>query len=187
MEKQGEVYHYTGQCPVDLDVFVAEPAASEPETGKYGHRQEPYRRLTGFDPKYFPGGKLGEEQLLLRMKQAPGQGYLTVLYPRLKEDDPPARFTRLSSSAVQVTTALSTDTIFMQAYQDSWTFDGGSYQGQAGVVRRYADGHMTLTHSGGPGKFTLGEQTYEGPKPFVITIKDGQATQTQYEPQLPAP
>lgn len=88
MTREGGVFYFDGQADVNMDVFVASPAAPEIETGKYAHTQRPYAREVGFDPKYHREGKLQETQLFLQLKQQTGKGYVVLLYPRLKAGNP---------------------------------------------------------------------------------------------------
>jgi len=173
MERKGDVFHYDGQCLVDMDVFVSEPADLEPETGKFGHRQQPYIRYTGFDPNYHPGGKRWEEQLFLRIKQPPGKGYLVVLYPRLKEGDPEAKFTRLDESAVKIETPLATDYAFLRPFAFRFKDDRVSFRGMGGAVRFYEGGKIAVVNCEGEAEFVVVGKTITGQGPFVATIEGG--------------
>lgn len=157
MEKRGEVYHYNGQCKVDMDVFVATPAPGsfEPKADRYKHPQQPYGRLVGFDPAYHPDGKLGEEQIALRIAQPAGKGYLTVLYPRLKENDPPATFARLDESVVRVETPVSTDYVFVSPFPIEFKDARVHFRGRSGCVRFYKSGKVTLTDFEGGAMISL--------------------------------
>ncbi|NQT91992.1 MAG: hypothetical protein HQ559_04460, partial [Lentisphaerae bacterium] len=146
MTRDGDVFHFDGQCEVDMDVFVHTPAGCEPQTAEYGHQQQPYRRDTGFDPKYHPDGKLWESQLLLRLRQAPGSGYLVVLYPRLKEGDPPAAFERLADGVVRVETPVGEDFVLLSPFPLEYTHDRLSMSGTACSVRFGKDGGVVVVN-----------------------------------------
>lgn len=176
MTRKGDVFHFDGQCKVDMDVFVNTPASPRVETGHYGHQQQPYRRFTGFDPRFFPGGKRWEEQLVLRVKQPAGKGYMVVLYPRLKEGDPAAAFTRLSDSVVKVETPLSTDYALVAPYPFEFKDATVQFKGLAAAVRFYKDGTVTVTNSEGDVSATVVGKTITGTGPFVVTLKGGKAT-----------
>jgi len=180
MERKGDVFHFDGQCLVDLDVFVNEPKTFEPETGKYGHVQQPYRRLTGFDPKFFPEGKRREDQLLLRIQRPPGEGYMVVLYPRLKKDDPPAKFTRLSPNAVKVETPLSTDYVFLSPWPFSFANEKVKFEGMAGAVRFYNGGKVAVVGNEGHTEVHVGGKTIRGQGAFVVTLDGGKAESKTY-------
>lgn len=181
MTENAGVYHFDGQCDVDMDVFVATPAAGsfKPHTDKYGHVQQPYGRLVGFDPKYFPDGKLREDQLLLRVHQPPGNGYLVVLYPRLKENDPPAKFERLAESVVRVETPLSTDTVFADFKPVKFANDQLSFEGVAGAVRQFKSGKIAVVNSEGACEVKVAGKTVTGRGAFVVEI-DGAAAKVTW-------
>lgn len=174
MAKQGDSFHFTGQQGVDMDVYVHTPQTFTPHTDRYGHQNEPYGRLTGDDLTAYPNGKRWEEQLLLRVNQPPGQGYLVVLYPRLAEGDPAATYRRLAPNVVEVSTPLSTDTIFMDAWPFTYEGDGLRFHGQALVRRLYKDGREAIINLAGPATLEVGDgkTTFERPGRVV----DGQQT-----------
>ena len=180
MERKGDVFHFDGQCLVDLDVFVNEPKTFEPETGKYGHVQQPYRRLTGFDPKFFPEGKRREDQLLLRIKRPPGEGYMVVLYPRLKQDDPPAKFARLAPNAVKVETPLSTDYVFLSPWPFSFSDQKVKFEGLAGAVRLYNGGKVAVVGNEGHTEVHVGGKTIRGQGAFVVKLDGGKVESRTY-------
>ncbi len=176
MTREGNVFHFDGQCEVDMDVFVNTPETATPETGEYSHIQQPYVRQVGFEPKYFPGGKLCEKQLFLRLKQPVGKGYFTVLYPRLKAGDPAATFTRLDDSVVRVQTPLSTDIVFAAPYPVTWKDATMQVQGMAGAVRTYATGRLVVMAGEGPTEIRVAGKTITGTGPFHVVIDGGKVT-----------
>ncbi len=173
MKRVDDVYHFVGQCEVDMDLFVASPIMAEPETGRYGHVQHPYGRRVGFDPKYHPGGKLGEEQQFIRFRQPAGQGYLVVLYPRLKEGDPAAAFTRLGERGVRIQTPVSTDTVFLSTFSFAYEDEGLAFSGVATAVRDYPDGRRVVLNQEGDLRLTTGGVTLSGSGPFEVTLHGG--------------
>jgi hypothetical protein len=179
MTRAGDTYSFDGQCKVDMDVFVHTPASGEPQTDSYGHTQHPYRRLVGFDPAFHPNGVLAENQLLLRLKQPAKEGYLVVLYPRLKGIDAPAQYERLSPSAVKVTTPLSTDYVFMDS--SPMTFEDAKlkFAGTAAAVRFFGDGSVVVVNQQGPIKLTIAGKTIAGSEGFTLTLKDGKVVSKQ--------
>lgn len=175
MTETNGYYHFDGQCEVDMDVFVCSPHGQKPHTDSYGHVQQPYRRLTGFDPKYFPGGKRAENQLLLRLKQPPAKGYMVVLYPRLKKDDPAAKFTRLTDKVVRVETMVSTDYVFMYPYLFTYKDDKIDFRGTAAAIRFYKDGRIVVINNESGTTIKVAGKTVSGSGPFTVTLKDGKA------------
>lgn len=171
MERQGNVFHFDGQCKADIDVFVSEPKEATPETGKFGHVNEPYRRLTGFDPKFFPEGKLREDQLYLRLKQQPGAGYMVALYPRLKQDDPAATMTRLDSNTIRVETQISKDIVYLSPFPSAYDAEGLKLQGTAIAVRTFKDGRTIVISAEGKTRVETGGRVISGTGPFEVTLK----------------
>ena len=51
MTRKGNTFHFDGQLPVDMDVFVHTPVDCKPETGEFSHVNQPYVRHTGDDLK----------------------------------------------------------------------------------------------------------------------------------------
>ena len=178
MTRKGDVYHFDGQCKVDMDVFVAQPAGTAPETGKYGHPQYPYGRMIGFDPKFFPDGKLQETQLFLRLKQPVGKGYLVVLYPRLKDGDPEARYTAPADGVVRVETPLATDFVFLNPTLAGFSNDQVTFSGTAGAVRCYKSGKIAVINTEGEARFTVAGKTISGSGIFTVSLDHDAVTVT---------
>jgi hypothetical protein len=171
MNRQGNVFHFDGQCKTDIDVFVSEPKDATPETGKFGHVNQPYRRLTGFDPKFFPEGKLREDQLFLRLKQPKGAGYMVALYPRLKQDDPSATMARLDSNTIRVETQTSKDIVYLSPFPSTFVGEGVKLQGTAVAVRKFKDGRIVVISTEGETRVEIGGRVISGIGPFEVTLK----------------
>ena len=180
MTTNGSVYHFDGQCKVDMDVFVAAPAAAEPEIGQYGHPAPPHVRPVATDTNFFMNGKSDQEtQLFLRLKQPPGKGYLVVLYPRLKENDPAASFTTLAEGVVRIETPLSTDYAFLNPTAFEFKDERVQFSGTAATVRFYKAGKIAIVNTEGKSEIRIAGHRIEGAGPFTVTIEDGKvATQT---------
>ena len=175
MERDGNLLHYDGQLDVDMDVFVHTPATFEPHTDSYGHQEQLYAALFTVDKAKHPGGRQWETQKLLRIRQAPGGGYLTVLYPRLKQDDPPARYKRLADHVVEVTTPRSRDVIMLRAFDFEYRDDALSFSGRSAAVRYGNDESIIVLNNEGRAVFALEGRTIKGEGPFRVTLKNGQA------------
>jgi hypothetical protein len=177
MTRQGDVFHFDGQCQADMDVFVASPAGAEPETGKYGHSMISVG--IACDTNWFPGGIVAENQLFLRLKQPPDKGYLVVLYPRLKENDPAASFATLAEGVVRIETPLSTDYAFLNPTAFEFKDDRVQFNGMSGTVRFFKSGKIAVTGTEGKTEIRVAGRRIEGNGPFTVTIVDGKvATQT---------
>ena len=181
MTRRGDVFHFDGQLPVDMDVFVNSPAGSQPELGDFRHVQQPYGRMTGDDLKYYPGGKRQEKQLFLRLKQPAGQGYFVLLYPRLKGIDPEAAFTSLGENAVKVETSLSVDYLLVNSFPAALKTAQVEAEGTAAAVRFYKDGRIVVANSEGALAARVAGKTIRGQGAFVVTIEGGRATTKTYE------
>ena len=172
MTRQGDLYHFNGQCKVDMDVFVATPVAAEPETGQYGHPAPLHVRPVATDTNFFLNGKSDQEtQLFLRLKQPAGKGYLVVLYPRLKENDPPASFTTLAEGVVRVETPLSTDYAFLNPTTFEFKDERVQFSGTAATVRFYKAGKIAVVNTEGKSEIRIAGHRLEGTGPFTVTIE----------------
>lgn len=178
MTRQGDVFHFDGQIGVDMDVYVNTPAPGsfEPHTDRYGHRLHPYRLETGHDLSQFPDGKRGEHQLLLRIGQPAGAGYLTVLYPRLKGSDPPATYRRIGDGAVRVETPLSTDYVFMDSTRRRTEVDGIAFTGCCGAVRQYRTGRIIVVNHEGSATVSVAGRMIRGNGSFVVELSEAADT-----------
>jgi hypothetical protein len=170
--RQGDVFHFEGQLPVDMDVFVNSPTnpQREVELASYSHPQQPYGRQGVDDLKFYPGGKLAEKQLALRLKQPTGAGYFVVLYPRLKQVDPPANFIRLGDQAVKVETPLSTDYLLVDAAPSTVKVDGIEMTGSALAVRLYKDARVVIANGEGVASVRVAGKAITGTGAFSVTI-----------------
>jgi len=180
MKRTGNLFQFTGQCDVDMDVFVASPTKFTPATGEYGHPQHPYRRWVPNEKKYHTGRKWAETQKFLRITQPAGKGYLVVLYPRLKKVDPPAKITRLDESVVKVVTPLSTDYVLVNSHRFAFKDAKVQFDGQAATVRFYKTGKVTLTNGEGAATITAAGKTVTGTGPFTVTITGGKVARKTF-------
>jgi len=170
MQRNGNTFHFAGQLPVNMDLFVNTPANPTFETDKFSHVQQPYGRFTGFDPKWHPDGKRAETQQVLRLKQPPTGDYMVALYPRLKDRDPPAKFTRLGESVLQVETPLSTDIVVMNHFPVTHHGNRVQIEAKAAAVRFFKDGRVAVVNNEDDLQVTVAGKTIVGSGPFVVTI-----------------
>lgn len=181
MQREGDVFQFDGQLPVDMDVFVHTPADSEPHTDTFGHVQQPYGRLTGDDLDWYPDRQRRETQMLLRLRQPVGKGYLVVLYPRLKENDPPARFTRLADGVARIETTRSTDLVMLNGWPFDYHGDQVTFSGTAGVVRFHEDGTVVAVNHEGDAVFRVAGREIRGTGAFSVTLRDGHVATQRFE------
>jgi len=154
----------TGHYGVDLDVYMAEP--TEP---KWTTRQETNKFLAGPSRQYLYGTKTWVEvQTNLRAKQAPGKGFLAVLYPRFHDEAPPAYTTLADGKGVKVVTPRGTDYAFLSAKSVTWSGEGISFSGTAGAVRRIGNAFEVIFLA--PGTATVAGRTITAEKPGRFTV-----------------
>jgi len=177
MSGQGPLYHFDGQCKVDMDVFVASPHGGVPETGQYNHPLSSYARPVKTDPQ-FVRKEFGDKEIqhFLRFKQPAGQGYLVALYPRLKEIDPPAEFTTPAENVIRALTPLSTDYAFLNSMAFTFKDDRVSFHGNAGAVRFFKTGRIAVINSEGDATITVAGKTISGTGVFQVTLENGIVT-----------
>ena len=114
--------------------------------------------------------------MLLRIRQAPGKGYMTVLYPRLKEDDPPAAYKRLADNVVEITTPSGTDVVLMATWPFSYKEKRFSFQGRAAAIRWLKDGSIVVRNAEDTISLSIAGKTVTGEGPFEVVIKNGEIT-----------
>ena len=183
MTRQGDLYHFDGQGKVDMDVFVAAPVATEPETGQYGHPSPLHVRPVATDTNFFLNGKSDQEtQLFLRLKQPAGKGYLVVLYPRLKENDPPASFTTLAEGVVRMETPLSTDYAFLNPAAFEFKDARVQFRGVSGTVRFYKSGKIAIVNTEGQSEIRIAGHQIAGTGPFTVLIELGKVVTQTHAP-----
>ena len=163
LEVKGRWARFQGQFDVDLEVFVAHPAEPDVVTGAWAHHylqdsrernQADYSSLyTPYEQAYERIMKrpFQEKQLVLRIRQGPGEGYLVVLFPRLQDEEPP-RFEALPDACgVRVATKAWEHTILLPKDGAAQAADM-DLAGPAAVLKRQANGCIVLSLPGG-GRF----------------------------------
>lgn len=119
----GDRYTAVGQFDMDVEFFLASPAATPRHTLRYGGRDN------GGVPQY---------QDLLHL-QLPGDGtYYLVLFPRPRTEAAPT-FTKLADGAIlKVAGAFGTDYAFLAATESSAAAEGAAFKGTAGAIQTRA-------------------------------------------------
>ena len=118
--------------------------------------------------------------MVFRVKQPAGKGYLVVLYPRLKENDPAATFARLNESAVKVETPLATDYAFLNSFPLSYQDDRVQFEGTAATVRFYKSGAIAVLNVEGTTTVKVAGKTITGNGAFSVTIAGGAVTKKTF-------
>ncbi len=178
MTQSGNLFHYDGQLDADMDVFVHTPQKFKPHFDSYGHQEQLYGALFTWDKTKHPDGKKWEEQKLLRIRQNPGQSYLTVLYPRLKNNDPAASYKRLADNVVEVETELSRDVIMMRAFKFNYVHKDFTFTGKSGAVRYYKDGKTVILNNEDSADFVVEGQKITGTGPYMVVLHKGKTAAT---------
>ncbi|OPZ85039.1 MAG: hypothetical protein BWY76_01588 [bacterium ADurb.Bin429] len=137
-----------GKEDVDMDVIFAAPAGL-----KLGTRPATRRANCAVHPD----GRMGimdMTQIGLEAPVARENGYLVVLYPRLKADAAPKVTSLAGGKGVRVETPAGVDVIFLSPTPFRYDDGGVRFEGTAGMVR-VRDGEFTLT-LGAPGHIAAG-------------------------------
>ena len=163
LEVRGQRAHFQGQFDVDLDVFVAHPAEPDVVTGAWAHsylqdfrnrQQVDYHTFySPFEQAYERIMKrpFQEKQLVFRLRQGPGEGYLVVLFPRLRDEAPPRFDTLTDACGVRVASGAWEHTILLPE-NGSAKVDDLEFTGPVAVLKQQADGRIDLSLPGG-GRF----------------------------------
>ncbi len=147
----------TSKYGVMMDVFMAEPLQPQWST-----RQATNEFIAGPSRQYVVDQPWLEILTNLRAKQAPGKGFLAVLYPR-KADEQPATFTSLADGkGVKVVTPQGTDWVFLSEVPVQWTGEGMSFSGTAGAIRQV--GEQWTVEFFEPGEATVNGKTLTADK-----------------------
>ena len=149
---------------VDLEVYMAEPA--DP---RWSARQDTNRFLPSPSRWVLAEPEWLEVLTNLRAKQNPGEGFLTVLYPR-KQDEPRPEFQTLAGgSGVRVQTPRGVDYAFLAAEPIEWEGDGLSFEGRAGALRQVGDRWEIVFAE--PGRARVGEREFTSAEPRQQVVR----------------
>ena len=118
-----------------------------------------------------------EQHVMVRMQNDPGEGTMWVLYPRNGNEKSPTT-SLLAPGVMKVATPKSTDYVFLSTTPIEYEADGIAFNGQAGSVRLWNDGKVTLALSAGPGRIGYEGQIIESDVPVEKTLTAGEAPDT---------
>lgn len=122
----GQTQHFTGQCGVDVDMFIAAPTAPELLTDAAG---------AGPGLAYCVNPKLIEYQQLVRIAQPAGKPYLTLLTPRWPGSAAPTYRTIADGNGVAITRPDGEDRLFLAEKTVTYHDDAVSIDAHAGFAR----------------------------------------------------
>ena len=177
--------YFKGQYGIDLDVFFAEPTEFGLHTDEFAH-QFLYGGMRQRWEKWQPArGAWQEKQKLLRVKQGPGLGYFTVLYPRLPHEAAPKVSILAEGAGVQIETPSGVHRVFLSAKPINFTAEAVRFEGKVGAIRQAADGlHLTLGPGGG--KIAGSGYQLETPGPISVLVEPaGQLSGRSDGPERP--
>ncbi|MHB9024874.1 MAG: hypothetical protein ACYC7E_11985 [Armatimonadota bacterium] len=123
----GQRQHFTGQCGVDLDMFIALPVDPVIVTDAAG---------IGPGLSYCVNPKLYEYQQLIRIEQPAGKSYLTLLVPRWPGSTDPRYRTIADGRGVAITTPAGEDRLFVSNVPVKYTDTTVSFDGCMGFLRQ---------------------------------------------------
>ncbi|MHB9027071.1 MAG: hypothetical protein ACYC7E_23285 [Armatimonadota bacterium] len=153
----GSQAHAVGQFGVDLDIYVAQPAAPRFSQGQWEHKNWG-----------------GEKQLCLRVTQAEGKPFLTLLYPRRPDEPAPAFTTIAGGDGVKISLPGSVDYAFLAPKPVTFNEGDIHFTGTAGYFRVIgADIYGTLSAGG---TVRVKNLTLTSPKAATFQIVGGHAT-----------
>ena len=122
-----------------------------------------------------------EQHIMVRLQNAPGKGRMWVLYPRQETAKPP-RASRLAPGVMKVKTPKSTDYVFLSTIPIEYKVDNITFSGQAGAVRLWDDGKVTLALSAGPGRVGYKGEVIESDVAVEKTLAAGESLDTTISP-----
>jgi hypothetical protein len=132
---KGQHQFFTGQCGVDLDLFIAAPTEPKIVTDAIG---------VGPRISYCVNPKLYEYQQLVRIEQAAGKPYLTLLSPRWPGAPASAFRTIADGNGVAIDGESGEDRLFLAGQPIVYKDGLVEFNGTAGFARRSGAGSIRL-------------------------------------------
>ena len=153
----GDRYTALGQFDVDVDYFIASPAATPRHTLRYGGK--------------WAGNQIPEYQDLLHLQQ-PGDGaYYVAVYPRPRGEAAPT-FAKLAGDAIlKAAGAAGTDYAFLASAETTAAAEGVSFKGTAGAVQQRPGG--TTLSLAAAGEVRFNEFGIAGPAAAALQVTPG--------------
>jgi hypothetical protein len=171
IDLDGNLAHCRGLYGVDLDVYMAEPAAP-----KWFTREDTSKFLAGPSQEYWqktnPGKPWVETLKNLRASAAPGGDFLAILFPRKAGEPAPAFETLRNGGGVVIKHARGTDLVGMSRKPALCAANGIGFTGTAGIVHQEGDVvSVTLLAAG---EITFGSTwKLTAGAPASVTCRDG--------------
>ena len=155
----GQLQHFEGQCGVDLDLFIAQPANPVIVTDAMG---------VGPNLAYCVNKDLFEYQQLVRIEQPAMKDYLTLLTPRWPASKPREYRTIADGCgvAIQQAGAATADYLFLADKAVTYKDKSVDFTGLQGIARRGPGNQLRLMVAGG--KISVDGATLESTSPAAI-------------------
>jgi len=122
----------------------------------------------GMPKEVFPKLPGRETKTIMECVGAPGQDYFYVVFPR-KSGEPVPTVAKLGDGVLKLTTAESTDYIFVSDTPLDFSQEGVTFAGKAGAVRVFKD-RVALCLNSGVGKVGYQGCVFAGPGPFAKAV-----------------
>jgi hypothetical protein len=156
---KGQRYTALGQFGVDVEYFIAEPAATPRHTVRYGGNN--YRKV----PEW-------QDALLL---QQPGDGsYYLAIVPRARGTQAPSFGTSKDGKIIVIDHLGGRDYAFLSATQTTAAMDAVTFKGTSGSVSRVADSQLLVL--GAAGSVAAGDHALAAGFAAELTVTGGRAS-----------
>ncbi len=150
----GDRYTAVGQFDMDVEYFVANPAATPRHTLRYG----------GSDYRNVP-----EYQDLLHLQQ-PGDGaYYVAIFPRPRGEAAPAFSKHAEGAILKIAGGFGTDYAFLATTEAAPAAEGVSFKGTAGTVQQRPA--ATILTLGAAGEVAFKDFRLAGPGAAALSVK----------------
>lgn len=164
--KSGEnMWHFTGQLGVDLDLYLDERINKKAMTGHWGYTGDSYGEDWSLCTLDLPVDIMGETQHFVRLERGPGKGYRALFLPR-KPGEPAVQVKALPCG-FHLTGDRWREWVLLDGVPT--TFDDGviRFRGQGGLVREQGEDITLCLHSGD--RLGLGLMGVEARSPISVT------------------
>jgi len=157
----GQRHHFTGQCRVDLDLYIAAPTEPKIVTDA---------ACVAAHYLYSINPKLHENLHLVRIEQSPCLPYLTLFIPRWPGSEAPTYATIADGKGVLVRWGNRSDRLFLGPTPIAYADDAVKFEGRAGYVRQH--GAAPLRMMVAEGKVAAAGVTLTSQEPAAL-VYDG--------------
>jgi hypothetical protein len=125
--------------------------------------------LLGLNPQEFPKQGKTEVKSVVEALAKPGEDYLYVVFPQRDGEAAPT-CSRIGENGLKITTAESTDYVFVADKPFEAQAEGVVFAGKAGAVRVFPD-RVVFSLNAGAGRIGYQGMIFEGAGPFERVVK----------------